>query len=188
MEQIYHLLITKHCDHYCPLCCNNLYDIDNLPTITGDDLRKADVVCITGGEPFILNADELTGIVSGMRSQYPNIKKVYIYTSGGFLKVLRGKEIGYMYRYINGINVAPKNKRDWESFARFIENPIWDFMPERFAETSNRLYVFEDQQDEYERIKDELRLDKTWNVIGRKWDKTFKTPENEHFVRLPILH
>jgi hypothetical protein len=25
------------------------------------------------------------------------------------------------------------------------------------------------------------------DVIGRKWDITFNTPDNEHFARLPIL-
>ena len=52
---------------------------------------------------------------------------------------------------------------------------------------SNRLYVFDDQWQEWEKISGEVRLSENWHVIGRKWDTEFKTPENEHFVRLPIL-
>lgn len=32
-----------------------------------------------------------------------------------------------------------------------------------------------------------ISIKQGWNIIGRVWDKKFKTPENEHFVRLPIL-
>ena len=46
-EQIYHILIKKECTHYCPLCCNRLYDLDKLPSITGDQLREAHTVCLT---------------------------------------------------------------------------------------------------------------------------------------------
>ncbi len=52
---------------------------------------------------------------------------------------------------------------------------------------SNRLYVFDDQWQEWEKIRGEVHLSDNWQVIGRKWDAEFKTPENEHFVRLPIL-
>ena len=188
-EQVYNILITKICDYKCPLCCNNYYDIDNLPTVTADMLREAHTVCITGGEPFVNNIDEITGFCARLREQYPNIQKLYIYTSGLRLRKFVGKEIGYIYRYIDGINVSPKSKSGWLSFARYITHPIFGMMPDRFANKSNRLYVFEDQLQYWEDVKKDynIHLDGTWQVIGRHWDTTFNTPDNEHFVRLPIL-
>lgn len=54
---------------------------------------------------------------------------------------------------------------------------------------SNRLYILPEQQQAYERTLRSIdpKMLEGWNIIGRVWDKEFKTPENEHFVRLPIL-
>ncbi|UKK52119.1 hypothetical protein L6472_05945 [Prevotella sp. E13-17] len=188
-EQIYHILITEKCNYQCPLCCNNFYDIGNLPTVTTDMLREAHTVCITGGEPLIHGIGAITGLCQGLREQYPNIQKLYLYTSGLQLCNFSGSEIGYLYRFIDGINVSPKSRNGYHSFARFIKAPIWKLMPKRFANKTNRLYVFEEQLKLWEEVKKEydIHLDGTWQVIGRYWDTTFNTPDNEHFVRLPIL-
>lgn len=188
-EQVYHIVITKYCDHDCLLCCNKFYDLDRLPTVTGDNLREANTVCLTGGEPFVLQPDTISGLSKALKEQYPNIQRIYVYTSGLRLGDFVGKEIGYMYRFIDGINVAPKSIKEWRSFVEFIKKDIWRFMPDRFASSSNRLYVFPEQQGNWDSVRKEycIHLDSIWKVIGRKWDNTFNTPDNEHFVRLPIL-
>lgn len=186
MEQIYHILIKKECNHKCPLCCNRLYDLDKLPTITGEQLRKADVVCLTGGEPFMLREDSLINLCRNIRIQYPNIKKLYIYTSGyAFLKWSIYNWSNLIY-YIDGLNVAPKGKNDWSNLRVLLLNEYWR-RNMGIDRLSNRLYVLEDQVENFNKYIGDIKFLIPFEVIGRKWDKEFKTPENEHFVRLPIL-
>lgn len=188
-EQIYHLLIKKECNHKCPLCCNRLYDLDKLPTITVEQLQTADVVCLTGGEPFLLNPWELVDLCRHLRIQYPNIKKLYIYTSGtGFIN-FSVEHWQNLFSSIDGLNISPKNYSDWSTFHWFNGLDYWvEFM--KNPRLSNRLYLFEDQLKMWEEIQKKLHpgLSINWKVIGRKWDAEFKTPENEHFVRVPILY
>ena len=186
-EQVFHILITKECTHKCPLCCNRLYDLDNLPTVTGEMLRTAHTVCLTGGEPFLLDSVELIDLCKGIRKQYPNIQKLYIYTSGtGFAGFTKSQWI-QLFQYIDGINIAPKNRYEWAVLMQqFQMNNYWFELTSHPA-FSNRLYLFEDQLENWEFFKLRMQIPDTWQVIGRKWDAEFKTPENEHFVRLPIL-
>ncbi len=188
-EQVYHILVTRTCDHKCPVCCNKLYDLDKLPAVTPDNLREADTVCLTGGEPLLLGYEQLYTLARRIRTQYPNIKKLYVYTSGQRLKKIQEYSWCDLSKYINGFSVSPKGLSEWVAFAEFAANKILSEISTS-RNMSNRLYVFDEQVESWERVKDayNLHLDSSWNVIGRKWDKTFKTPENEHFVRLPILY
>jgi organic radical activating enzyme len=166
-----------------------LYDLDKLPTITGKQLRTADVVCLTGGEPFLLDPWELVNLCENIRRQYPNIKKLYVYTSGtGFIN-FGCEHWERLLESIDGLNISPKCERDWSTFHWFNGLEYWvELMKNR--KLSNRLYLFEDQIESWEKVQKHLHrgLSINWNVIGRKWDKEFNTPENEHFVRLPILY
>ncbi len=189
-EQIYHLLVTTKCDHNCPMCCNKLYDLDNLPSVTAENLREATTVCITGGEPFLIASRFLLSLCHRIRKQFPNVKNLYIYTSGSCFGRINFFDLAMIFTFISGINIAPKNKHDWERFIRFIKSPHVKSAIARGGSFSNRLYVFEDQARYWEAIKEEfhIELDSSWSVIYRKWDSTFNTPDNEHFVRLPILY
>lgn len=185
-EQVYHIVIKKECAHKCPLCCNRLYDLDKLPTITGDQLREAHTVCLTGGEPFMMDSWNLIHLCRGIRKQYPNIQKLYIYSSGyGFGNI----SLDHWLKLINsidGLNVSPKNEYEWEVLRRLHKQHYWaEYMSDK--RLNNRLYVFDDQWSQYELFQKDFTLTANWQVIGRKWDAEFKTPENEHFVRLPIL-
>lgn len=186
-EQVYHILITDFCGRKCPLCCNRLYDLDNLPTVTGEMLRTAHTVCLTGGEPFSIGPYALRKICRNIRKQYPNIQKLYIYTSGAELELI---DIGYwelLIMDIDGINVSPKKRDDWDGLYR-LSKICNHLTSERSKALSNRLYIFQEQQREWDRIRNIIHLSDNWQVIGRKWDREFKTPDNEHFVRLPILY
>lgn len=185
-EQIYHILIKKECSHNCPLCCNRLYNLDNLPCITGEQLRTAHTVCLTGGEPFLMNPSELLSLCRRIRSQYPNIQKLYIYSSGTGFRNYSINEWARLVSQIDGLNISPKNKCEWETLQLLYMRHWAKLMSE--PKLSNRLYVFDDQWQEWENISKEVHLSDNWQVIGRKWDAEFNTPENEHFVRLPILY
>lgn len=182
MEQILHLFITNKCRHNCKFCCNKLYDIEKIPVVTVELLKSVQTICLTGGEPFGINQDTLCMFIMRLRKQYPNIENLYIYTSG-FEASFRIKYICDMMQkhLINGINIAPKDHRDWAGFVS-----IMNYEPSVFVQhSSNRLYVFKEQQAFFDSNIDLSGIN--INVIYRQWDKTFNTPSNEHFARLPIL-
>lgn len=185
--QVYHLLVTKICSHKCPLCCNNLYDLDKLPVITTEELANAHTVCITGGEPFYLG-DRLVELCKKLRQQF-SIKKLYVYSSGSHWNDLSLVDWRVLFNYIDGINIAPKSAYEWNTFSKLIMSSQFPQIinGERY---SNRLYVFDDQWESWEitKCKQGFILPQNFQVIGRKWDKKFNTPPNEHFVRLPILY
>ena len=91
-----------------------------------------------------------------------------------------------LVKHIDGLNVSPKNEYEWDVLRKLHLHWHW---PEYMGDErlSNRLYVFDDQWSQYELFKQNFTLTDNWQIIGRKWDSEFKTPENEHFVRLPIL-
>ena len=187
MEEVYHLLVTKKCQHKCIKCCNNFYDLDALPTITSEMLRKAHTVCLTGGEPLMLPEMVITGLCEDMREQYPNIEKLYVYTSNiGYIE--HWADLDAFFNIIDGINISPKNPIEWKRLSI-----IWGY--DKFIgmydnRLSNRLYVFEGVENtpyykEFEMMAD--LYPNNMKVIGRKWSTQFNTPPNEHFVRLPIF-
>ena len=182
METILHLFITNKCRHDCPLCCNKLYVIDEIPVVTVELLKKADTVCLTGGEPLSIHPHLINRFIRNLRNQYPNIKNLYIYTSGFELLTCHlWLPDCIMDGFVNGINVAPKDMNDWHIFYKTLST-----CPEMFAGQSNRLYVFDDQRIKFNDTAVSA-AGVLIQVLGRKWDREFSTPENEHFVRLPIL-
>ena len=183
MEEVLHLFITNNCRHNCKLCCNKFYKIDEIPVVTVELLKSVQTVCLTGGEPFSVPNEILKNFIIELRSQYENIKKLYMYTSG-----MEFGKYGWKYQicidcnYINGINVAPKDWLDWQWFADTIKD--WNALyPNK---NSNRLYVFKDQRPIFDAMGLDLK-DANIQVIDRTWDCKFNTPPNEHFARLPIL-
>ena len=181
MEQVLHLFITNKCRHQCEFCCNKLYKISEIPVVTVELLKSVNTVCLTGGEPFTINPIVLKNLIYNLRTQYKNIKNLYIYTSGyEFEKVHQDYyEFIHAYNWINGINIAPKDWKDWIAVPKVIPTIYYTL-------NSNRLYVFREQRP----IFDAMHIDLSKvniDVIDRKWDTTFNTPDNEHFARLPIL-
>ncbi len=105
-EKIIHLMVTSLCDRDCPDCCNKQYDLNNIPYVTNEELKNANTLCITGGEPFkFSNPNE---IARYYRIKYPNIKNVYVYTNAIELEeyILRGKHL----EYIDGVSISIKTK------------------------------------------------------------------------------
>lgn len=187
METIIHLFITNTCRHICPMCCNKLYKIDEIPVATVELLKQADTVCLTGGEPLTLSPMMLDRFVRNLRWQYLNVKNLYVYTSGAELlwnSVLVEKLV--CEERINGINVAPKDEDDWDGFVRTLRKAPKIFGKDCPVNPSNRLYIFDEQREYFDSLNlpvDDLNI----QVLGRKWQQVFNTPDNEHFVRLPIL-
>lgn len=187
METILHLFITNTCRHICPLCCNKLYVIDKIPVVTVELLKQADTVCLTGGEPLTLSDEALYRLIKNIRWQYPNIKNLYLYTSGAEL-IWKAPNVEKLIQdnLLNGINIAPKDKDDWDGFLLAVRKTEDIFGNRLKYKPSNRLYIFDEQREYFDNLNlpaDNLNI----QVLGRKWQQVFNTPENEHFVRLPIL-
>ena len=200
MEEVLHLFIVNRCGHNCPLCCNKLYDIEKIPVVTVELLKSVKTVCLTGGEPFRVNPELLGEFIIRLRYYYPNIENLYIYTSGEEigtclidLLAVNDPFLGRVKDYINGINFAPKDFKDWIG----VYNAICSY-PSFFSKTynknsSNRLYIFENMKNTGELFLDDINKkfaggkDLNMNIIHRMWTKNFNTPPNEHFARLPIL-
>ena len=181
MEQVLHLFITNKCRHQCQFCCNKLYKISEIPVATVELLKSVDTVCLTGGEPFTIKPVVLKNLIYNLRTQYTNIKNLYIYTSGyEFEKVHQDYyELIHAYNWIDGINIAPKDWEDWIAVPKVIHTI-------NCGSNSNRLYVFKEQRPVFDAMGIDLSKVNI-QVIDRQWTKSFNTPDNEHFARLPIL-
>ena len=79
MGKIIHLLVTDRCDRDCKYCCNKQYNLEKVPVITKEELSQADMVLLTGGEPFAYaNPPVIAGTI---KKFFPNIKKIIVYTN-----------------------------------------------------------------------------------------------------------
>ena len=84
--------------------------MDKVPTITANELKSADTVCLTGGDPFLYSG--LQTFIIRLREQYPNIKNLYAYTSGNALR--HYLDLNWIYfSKLDGISIAPKDIKDW---------------------------------------------------------------------------
>ena len=103
------------------------------------------------------------------------------------MQVGEKKDIPHRSRYYQGLmdtKELPSGSKDYRDLAGFVS--IIDHTPSIFVEdSSNRLYVFKEQQEFFDSNIDLSGIN--INVVYRQWDKTFNTPSNEHFARLPIL-
>lgn len=76
-KPVMHLMITDQCNRNCKYCCNKQYDVKSIPFATREEFESVDTVCLTGGEPF--KYEEPCWIAGGLKSNYPNIKNIYMY-------------------------------------------------------------------------------------------------------------
>lgn len=162
-----HLVVTTLCDRNCAWCCNRQYDIKNLEYVTDADLRWADMLCLTGGEPFqYTNPLELA---SYYEHKYPNIQAgVVVYTNAFELWSYRLDD-GHIDRRIDGLNISIKNKHD----ARvFNEHLICDDDIKNLP--LNRVYNFTNEN---------LIHSDHFEYIQREWQQNFVPAPNCRFKR-----
>ena len=181
MNNIIHLYIISECGKKCPMCCNKLYDIEALPVVTVAELKSADTVCLTGGDPFLYN--ELYKFIDMLREQYPDIKNLYAYTSGYALYSYFDRN-WILFGELDGVSIAPKDVNDWISLRNTLKNEVFNNILS--SKKSNRLMIFDNQKANFEKFLKDTDLS-MFTILGRTWDKEFNTPENEIFRRLPIL-
>ena len=189
-----HLMINRWCGNSCPLCCNKQYDLDTVPVATVEELKAAHTVMLTGGDPF-----HVTGIIdicSHLRHDYPNIKQLYIYTSGSWMLLNEEVMVHYyqLLTYVDGINFSPKGEWDYAAIKKMLTNR--DFAPEFSTRTrSNRIILMPNDfmtREEQEKFIDSLHLKglafygAKFEVEYREWQEEFK-PNGGVWRRLPVF-
>lgn len=180
-----HLFLLEKCDHTCKLCCNKQYEIDSIPVITVDELKQAETILFTGGEPFLVG-NRLTELAKRIKTQYSNIKNIYAYTSGAALLEYLTDNLLHLesvLSYLDGVSIAPKNKYDIACLEALF------FRYNRLLNNlrSNRIYMFPEFKDKIEIIYNSTSELNHIDLIDREWQETFE-PGHGVFRRLPILY
>lgn len=163
-RKIIHLLVTNICNRNCVHCCNKQYDMNEVPYVTDEELKAAETLCLTGGEPFLFSNP--CEIAKHYKRRFGNIKRVYVYANAYELAEYLMR-IGPIYE-IDGLNISIKTKQDAGAFRWIIEAH-----PEILELPSNRLYVF-----------DNLFTDTApgFEVFQREWQTEF-TPATDSIFR-----
>lgn len=177
-NKMIHLFIINECIHKCPLCCNNQYSVDGIPVVTVDELKYAEMILLTGGEPFLYSGiDEFAG---RLKQQYPNIRHVYVYTSGTSLYEYFVENGGTLDN-IDGINISPKTKEEAKTVIKLFDDV--DFCKRSKMFDSNRVYLFPNVRF----LTDVLDFKEYgYEVFMREWQKEF-VAKSGIFRRIPIL-
>lgn len=168
-----HLVITTLCDRNCKFCCNKKYDIQNLQYASEEDFKSCDELYLTGGEPFTYtNPVELA---HRYKRDYPNIKRVVIYTNAmelaEYLK-LHDTVFGW---FIDGVNVSIKNYRDLWAYILVIRKD------ERIKRLKfNRIYDF---TGSIPMLKSDPDTVNHFELIKREWQTDFQPADNCIFRR-----
>lgn len=154
-EKIIHLMITTLCNRNCKHCCNKQYDINSIPFVTKEELLKAEILFLTGGEPF--DFCNPNNIALYYKKRYPNIKKIIVYTNAKELAEYR--MMGGKVDYIDGVNISLKNQEDKKFFESYI-----CFDKDINNLSDNRIYAFPKTQDVIYNSKIYLKIDREWQI------------------------
>lgn len=176
-KKIIHLFITSNCTHHCKLCCNNEYGVDEIPVVSVPELKSAEVICLTGGEPFLIPG--ICDLAKSVKAQF-GPKQIYVYTCGDSLYQWLSK-YGTLHD-IDGVNISPKNRFDAECVTKIFKLP--DYRNQILSMWSNRIYLFPN-------VRNQISTEDFWGyenveVINREWQEDFE-PDSGIFRRLPVL-
>lgn len=151
-----HLLVTTMCARNCPHCCNKQYDLNKVPYVTDEELSKAKMILITGGEPFLFANPNI--IARELKNKYLNIEKVIVYTNA--MELYRYLYKGGMTNHIDGFSISIKTMEDRLYFEQMALG-----MRSVFDGKSNRVYFFH--------IQDMPSKDNNFVLIKREWQPNF---------------
>ena len=193
-KRIIHLIINKFRGSIFPFCCKNQYDLDTVPVATVEELKAAHTVVLTGGEPFVVPG--IIDFCSHLRFDYPNIKQLYVCTSG--YEMSCHDELAfdpyYFSRNVNGIYFSPKIEIDYKAIKKLLTKK--SFALEFFhLVRSNRIIIMPNDfmtREEQEKFIESLHLKglafygAKFEVEYREWKEEFK-PNGGVWRRLPVF-
>lgn len=171
-KPVMHLLITDKCDRDCTYCCNKQYEVKSIPVASKEEFESVDTVCLTGGEPF--KYAEPWVVASWLKSKYPNIKNVYVYTNAAplfkWLEKNKSNGIGYIgFSWLDGLSVSIKTVDDLNAFQLLALHPLIKQLKSNYLYVMNGLYPL---------------YTGNFRVIKREWQEEFKPAKNTIFRRL----
>lgn len=165
-EKIIHLLTTTLCLRNCEHCCNKQYDLNQVPYVSEEELKNAEEILITGGEPIMFSNPN--AIAKELKTKYHNINKVYLYANVFELTI--SLQSGVKLDNIDGLSVSIKNNYDYATFELLLEQ----IKPYENLK-SNRVYVFNDL------IPNSLG---NFEIVERKWQENFVPDQNSIFRKI----
>lgn len=164
-KKIIHLLVTSLCNRNCKHCCNKQYDLNDVQHVTDEELREAEIICITGGEPFLFSNP--CQIAAYLKRKYPNIKEIYVYTNAvELLFYLNNNDI----ENIDGLNISIKTPSDSDAFSKIVKN--FEYLTKL---KSNRLYIFDNLYDDEP---------EGFEAFHREWQEEFEPATDSIFRRV----
>ena len=168
-RKIMHLMITDKCDRKCPLCCNNQYDINDIPVASNEDFKNAETLYLTGGEPFAY--EDPCFIARIAKDMFPNIKKVRVYTNAFELWVFLITNEKFKIHDIDGLTISIKTKHDLTAFRDYLTK-----RPDIINLESNWVYVFHPFED--------MEVPEGFHKEIREWQEDFIPEPNSIFRKL----
>lgn len=189
-----HLIINKFRSSIRPFCCNNQYDLDTVPVATVKELKTAHTVMLTGGEPFVVPG--IVDFCSHLRFDYPNIKQLYVYTSG--CEMFCYDELSfdsyYFSRNVDGIYFSPKIEIDYKAIKKMLTKKsfaleFFHFVPNNRIILMPNDFMTREQQEKYIEslpLKDLAVYGAKFEVEYRDWQEEFK-PNGDVWRRLPVF-
>ena len=108
--KILRLLLNTNCNRKCIGCCNNQFDLINLPRAESFDNYK--MIILTGGEPM-LKPDLVRKAIREIREE-TNVP-IILYTA----KVDRILEVSYILGMIEGLTLSLHEQKDVSDFVLF---------------------------------------------------------------------
>ena len=189
-----HLIINKFRSSICPFCCNKQYDPDTIPVATVKELKAAHTVMLTGGEPFV--APGIIDFCSHLRFDYPNIKQLYVYTSGYEMSCHDELSFDpyYFSRNVDGIYFLPKIEIDYKAIKKMLTKKSFALGFFHLVR-NNRIilmpndFMTREQQEEYIEslpLKVLAVYGAKFEVEYREWQEEFK-PNGGVWRRLPVF-
>ena len=169
-EKIVHIMITDKCNRKCPHCCNNQYNIYSIPIVTDEELKRAEYIFLTGGEPFAYS--DPCRVARGIKIFYPNIKKIGVYTNAYELFEYLCEKENFLYG-IDTLTISLKDQRDKKVFKDYLsKNPdilgLCKGIP-------HRVYSFVGL--------DGLEKRPEFDIQERQWQKNFEAAPDSIFRR-----
>lgn len=170
-----HILITDRCNRTCKFCCNKQYDLNTLSPVTYSELWETEMICLTGGEPFLYG--QPLKIAKYIKKHYRGTTPIIVYTNAYelYLYLLRKQHKPKKWKYINGLTISIKNEQDRSAF---------ECMAKDFSETINlleynKVYVFGDYLMPKKYIYN--YFGEKIIPINREWEPDFKPAGNSIF-------
>jgi len=180
MNKKLRLLVTGKCNNNCPLCCNNRFNISEIPVV--DNIMRYEEINITGGEPLLYPERLfcLLQYINEGRIYTGNAPTIYLYTS-----ILPTPDIyGPILQYLSGICYTPHDRGAAKLFTReaYKISTFAKLLPVH-ALRSLRLNIFPEVEDV---LLDAETDFPDWKVKRMQWIKDCPVPDGEDFRR--IMH